>query len=249
MTMGVTAVNNNARMLMNAISDSGVRFNAAEYNNTLKSPMSLTNLHPADPVLGPLVGELGRKTIINKTTGLVQLNKPLVEQIVRYREQAVEPLAELLEFSNSRRQVVEGLYTAQRLAETGTRNLNLLYAVVADRFQNTKDAWLQTYIAGFYRAFKEPASTGHLLKMLSQNKATQSGSMLNPAEEIGGTLLELVSDQVAKKLQRQLAAQQAYSNQQAQYNAVAPRTMITVSQQQPVPQAMPAVSAQFPAIA
>lgn len=247
MTMGITAVQANSRMPMSVSTDSGVRFRAAEYNNTLKAPMLLNNLHPADPVLGPLVGELGRKTVINKSTGMVQLNKPLVEQIARYREQAVEPLAELLEFSNSRRQVVEGLYTAQRLAETGTRNLNLLYAVVADRFKNTKDAWLQTYIAGFYRALKEPSATGHLLQMLSQNKATQSGSMLNPAEEIGGTLLELVSDQVAKKLQRQFAAQQAYSNQQAQY--ATPRTMITVSQQQPVSQAMPAVSAQFPAIA
>ena len=234
-----------SRLQTGESSDSGVRFQAAEYDAKLKSP-NISAIHGHDSVVSPLIGELGRQTIINKSTGLVQLNRPLVEQIVRYRERAVEPLAELLEFSNSRRQVVEGLYTSQRMAETGTRNMNLIYAVVADRFKNTKDIWLQTYIAGFYRAYKEPAAAGHLMQMLMQNKGLASSNlMFNPNEEVGGALLELVSDQVAKKLHSQYNA--PIPNYQKTANVMYNAPRATVNNMYQTTQ-LPALLDRFPAI-
>lgn len=134
-------------------------------------------------------------------TGLMRLNTPLVEQLARQGPSVVDPLYQLLLTSPHRTQVAEGLYLAQRLAESKTSNVRKLYAAAA-RFNTTTDPLIQVYLAGFYRKLGVPESFGPMLAMLMRNSQQAVSSYVPNAtqanEEVGGTLLQLLAEKTAE---------------------------------------------------
>lgn len=145
----------------------------------------------------PSIWQLGTQTVINPYNGFVQMNLPLIETFVRQGQSIIPTLYQLLNQSMQPNQILEGLYLAQRLAEEKTPHVRSLYASAA-RFNDTTNPLIQVYLAGFYRKLNVPESFGPMLEMLIRNAqqpksaAIQAG--LNPAEEIGGTILHQIQN-------------------------------------------------------
>lgn len=157
------------------------------------------------PARSRQVGELGLSTQINPSNGLVQVNTDLIESLAQQGTRVLPELHQLLNTSNHRLQLVEGLYLAQRLAEKRVPGVNQLYASTT-RLHLTTDPLLQVYLAGFYRHIDEPAAYGPMMEMMirhsqrplweRQREIQQTG--INAVEEIGGTLMAYNSRQINK---------------------------------------------------
>jgi hypothetical protein len=155
------------------------------------------------PVQG-LTPYLGQYTRMD-ASGNVQLNLPLVEQIVAYREAAIPALYGFLSQSQNILAICEALYTAQRLCETGVQGVGQLYG--ATQFlHNNPHPLVQIYLSGFYRKLNAPETFGPLLTMLMRN-ALQPGppvpGAFNPQEEVGGAILDLIANKAAEKMKTQ----------------------------------------------
>lgn len=168
--------------------------------------MQITPYNPAFPnnmaraytVLAPTSNTLPLGAL-DPRTGFLQMQPEQVKQFVAGGWQSVAPLNQLLRTSNNRVQIALGLYLAQQLAANRTPGLLSVYQTTSQRFHNTRDPLIQTYLAGFYRYLKEPSAFGPMLKMLVANPQG-SQQNIDANEEVGGALLELLSDQIAKKL-------------------------------------------------
>lgn len=116
-------------------------------------------------------------------------NKDKVEFIASQKEHAIPYVKQVLETSQDENEIVEALYITDRLCDNGTKGVAKLYPTLA-KFNDTKSANIQTFLAGIYRKTQVPDAFGPLVKMLVQNS-------LNPAktpadEEIGGAILEYI---------------------------------------------------------
>lgn len=109
--------------------------------------------------------------------------------IASQKERAIPYLKQILETSEDEKEIVEALYIVDRLCDNGTKGVAKLYPTLA-RFNDTKSANIQTFLAGIYRKTQVPDAFGPLVKMLVQNSLT---SAKTPAdEEIGGAILEYI---------------------------------------------------------
>lgn len=157
--------------------------------------------------LAPYVWQLGLKARIHPYTGNVVLNYPLIESLAKHRQHVIPPLFQLLSSSMQPMQIVEGLYLAQRLAETKTPGVQQLYAAAA-RFNYTNDPLIQVYLAGFYRKLNVPEAFGPMLEMAlrhaQQPRTTPFQVGLNPMEEVGGTLLQMMVERTADEVVKRL---------------------------------------------
>ncbi len=164
---------------------------------------------PGVPV-AVLVDQVGRWTFI-RPDGLVLFNEPLVAQIASYRDQAVPALSRLLQAvvpapEMYLPQVLEGLYLADRLAQYGVKSAANLAPVVAP-LNTHPHPLIQIYLAGFYRKINRPETFGPMLSTLireSMNPTPGTSPMMNPTEEVGGTLLQQIADKTSKETVRRL---------------------------------------------
>ena len=90
------------------------------------------------------------------------------------KEQALPQLKEVLKTSQDEKQIVEALYTIDRMIDNGTKGIPAMYPIFA-RFNDTKSANIQTFLAGIYRKTQVPDAFGPLVAMLIKN------SMNNPS--------------------------------------------------------------------
>lgn len=152
-----------------------------------------------------LIYQLGSQTTM-AADGNVRLNAPLIETIVRYREQAVPVLCQFMSNTQNMLSMVEALYTSQRLAEERVSNVPMLYGVT-QHWNNNPHPLVQIYLAGFYRKLNAPHTLGPMLSMMMRN-ALQPGppipSAFNPQEEIGGTVLDLIANKSADETMKRL---------------------------------------------
>lgn len=173
----------------------------------------------AQPVMAPpsplpgWIYQLGSQTQLG-ADGLVRLNLPLVETIVRFREAAVPLLCQFLAGTQNILAMAEGLYTAQRLAEERVSNVGMIYGVTK-HWHTQPHPLVQIYLSGFYRKLNAPETLGPLATMLLRN-ALQPGPPIPPAfdpqEEVGGAILDLIAHKAADETMRRiqyLQAQQA----------------------------------------
>lgn len=152
-----------------------------------------------------LVSQIGKQTAL-KPDGNVFLNYPLIETIVRQRENAVPFLCQYLSGAQTMLTMVEGLYTAQRLAEERVQNVQMLYGVT-QHWHNNPHPLVQIYLSGFYRKLNAPQSLGPLLSMLVKNAVTPGPAIpaaFNPQEEVGGAILDLIANKAADETLRRL---------------------------------------------
>ena len=188
------------------------------------APQSAGVQHPyyAHPLYN-LINQLGMRTQIN-VNGVVQFNRPLIQQILPYREQALPYLYQYLSTVQNMQGFIEGVYAAEELAETGTQNVASLYPAVS-RWNTNPDPLVQIYLAGFYRELNIPTTFGPMLATLINQSVNrypmQSSPMYNITEEVGGTVLQQIADRTADEVIKQLkgfVATQAKSNPRIQQN-------------------------------
>lgn len=118
-------------------------------------------------------------------------NNDKVEFIASQKERAIPYVKQVLETSQDENEIVETLYIVDRLCDNDTKGVAKLYPTLA-KFNDTKSANIQTFLAGIYRKTQVPDAFGPLVKMLVQNS-------LNPAktpadEEIGGAILAYIEN-------------------------------------------------------
>lgn len=127
-------------------------------------------------------------------------DKNRVDYFVSQKEAALPYLNQVLQTSNDEKQIMETLYILDRMLDNGTKGIKEMYPAFS-RFNSTKSANIQTFLAGIYRKTQVPDAFGPLVSMLIQNslqnKANTSLLTAHPApfdpnEEIGGAILEYI---------------------------------------------------------
>lgn len=152
-----------------------------------------------------MVSQLGAQATVGMD-GNVHLNGPLIDTLVNYREATPPALYNTLANTYNLMTLVEGLYTAQRLAEAGVSNVGMLYGAT-QRLHQHPHPLVQIYLAGFYRALNAPHTLGPLLSMLVKNAVLPGPpipSAFDPQEEIGGAILDLIARKSATETLRLL---------------------------------------------
>ncbi len=86
------------------------------------------------------------------------------------------------------RNVVQTLYILDRIQENKTGDASKLYPELS-RYNRTKNAEIQTFLAGIYRKTQVPDAFGPLVAMLIQNALNPPKSYFDPNEEIGGAIV------------------------------------------------------------
>lgn len=99
--------------------------------------------------------------------------------------------------------LVAGLYLAERLIEAGQAPPKNLYATVSPLNRHPHPL-VQIYLAGLYRHLDAPQAFGPMLETLMRDTFTPRNPNTPPtwdvAEEVGGTLLQLIANRTAKAL-------------------------------------------------
>lgn len=199
-----------ARPVVNSSNTANTAMSAKMLPQAVQSPPVYASSYAAPVYSSPsypvpyLTAYLGQATRMD-ASGNVQLNLPLVEQIVATREAAIPALYGFLNQSQNVLAICEALYAAQRLCETGVQGVGQLYG--ATQFlHNNPHPLVQIYLSGFYRKLNAPETFGPLLTMLMRN-ALQPGppvpGAFNPQEEVGGAILDLIANKAAEKMKSQ----------------------------------------------
>ncbi len=84
--------------------------------------------------------------------------------------------------------VVQTLYILDRIQERGAGDAAKLYPELS-RYNKTRNAEIQTFLAGIYRKTQVPDAFGPLVSMLIQNALTPPKTYFDPNEEIGGAII------------------------------------------------------------
>jgi len=153
----------------------------------------------------------------NRNYTLFDQNK--VNSIVAQKELALPYLKQVLATSQDEGQIVESLYIVDRMIDNNTKGIPAMYPLLA-RFNDTQSPNVQSFLAGIYRKTQVPDAFGPLVKMLVQNsmrnpspptplpqgarvvfanppyssQLTAHSSPFDPNEEIGGAILEYISN-------------------------------------------------------
>lgn len=120
-------------------------------------------------------------------------NEKKIDVFVKQKEAALPYIREVLLNSMNEEQIVETLYTLNKMIDNGTKGADKIYYALA-RFNNTQSPTIQTYLAGIYRKLQVPDAFGPLVRMLIQNSLKpQQNTQFDPNEEIGGAILSYLS--------------------------------------------------------
>lgn len=105
----------------------------------------------------------------------------------------VSIIKKTLENPKNKEDVLESLYALNLMIDEGLENADKLYPVLS-KYNNTKDANIQTFLAGIYRKTKTPDAFGPLIVMLIQNAINPPENChFDPNEEIGGAILDYLA--------------------------------------------------------
>ena len=116
-------------------------------------------------------------------------NREEVDFWVRGREHSLPFLNAVLKNTDDEVEVVKTLYILNKMLDEGVSGIDKMYPTFA-RFNDTKSANIQTFLAGIYRKTQVPDAFGPLVKMLIQNSLRGNPNQpFDPNEEIGGAIL------------------------------------------------------------
>ena len=134
-------------------------------------------------------------TVIQPTVhqNYCQFNQTKADYFVKQKELGLPYLKEVLKNSNNEDQITESLYILDGMIDNGTKGIDKMYPVLS-RFNKTRSANIQTFLAGIYRKIQVPDAFGPLVSMLIQNSINPQKSVFDPNEEIGGAILSYLSD-------------------------------------------------------
>ncbi len=106
-----------------------------------------------------------------------------------------EEIKASLKNPKSEEDVLENLYTLNLILDKGKNKEQVakLYPELS-KYNDTRSANIQTYLAGIYRKTKVPDAFGPLVKMLIQDSINPiKDAHFDPTEEIGGAILDYLA--------------------------------------------------------
>lgn len=128
-----------------------------------------------------------------KNRNYTTVDKQKVDFFVKTGEYSLPYLTSVLKKSNDEKQITETLYLLDRMIDNGVNNIDKMYPVLS-KFNDTKSANIQTFLAGIYRKIQVPDAFGPLVKMLIQNSINpRTNETFDPNEEIGGAILSYIN--------------------------------------------------------
>jgi hypothetical protein len=143
------------------------------------------------------VAQLGTQTRM-MMNGSVLYNEPLVQQLVQMGPNAIPALQSFFMSVNNIPALLEGLYTAEKLAGTGVQNVAQLANALA-RWNSHPDPLVQMNLARFYRRINIPGTFGPMMATLMNQAVNQYASLSSPNYNVSQVVGETVLDQIANR--------------------------------------------------
>jgi hypothetical protein len=164
------------------------------------------------PVAGPVhanamsvVARLGTQSRL-LMDGSVLYNEPLVRQIVQMGPTAIPALQNFFMSVNNIPALLEGLYTAERMASLGMDVRSLTPAIA--RWNTHPDPLVQMNLARFYRKINDPGTFGPMMATLVNQAVNRYASLASPnynvSKEVGETVLDQIANRTADVLMQRL---------------------------------------------
>lgn len=120
-------------------------------------------------------------------------NEAKIQAIVNSKEEALPQIKSSLENPKNEDEILEDLYALNLMLDNGVKGIDELYPTLS-KYNNTKSANIQTFLAGIYRKTKIPDAFGPLVKMLIQNSINPpQETNFDATEEIGGAILDYLA--------------------------------------------------------
>jgi hypothetical protein len=131
----------------------------------------------------------------NEERNYCLFNKDRINYFLKQKESALPYLKTVLQTSKNESEIVEALYILDRMLENNVKGIDSLYPFLS-KFNDTKSANIQVYLAGIYRKTQVPDAFGPLISMLIKNslQKPEAKQQFDPNEEIGGAILEYIKN-------------------------------------------------------
>ena len=143
-----------------------------------------------------LVDEMGYKKAqmptANRPYSIFDQEK--VDVFVKNGQRAVPKLTKMLQNAKTEDEIVEGLYIADRMIDSGVKNMGNLYYSAFSRFNDSRSANVQTFLSGVYRKTQNPDAFGPLVKMMCDNFKSPPKASFDPNAEVGGAVIQYLRD-------------------------------------------------------
>ena len=123
----------------------------------------------------------------------------LVVKITSYKENAVQPVLDMLANTDDEKNATAGLFLLNRIIDTGAKNVGDAYPVIS-KFNYNPSHNVQVMLAGIYRKTLVPDGFGPLLTMFVKNAKHPVQIPFDPNEEVGGAILEYLRTSAAKNI-------------------------------------------------
>lgn len=118
-----------------------------------------------------------------------RFDEKLASKISSYKEDAINPVVDMLSKTNNEKEITAGLYLLNRIIDAGAKNVGDTYPVIS-RFNYSKSHNVQVMLAGIYRKTLVPDAFGPLMTMFLKNSQNPVQIPFDPNEEVGGAILE-----------------------------------------------------------
>ena len=120
-------------------------------------------------------------------------NEAKIQAIVNSKEEALPQIKSSLENPKNEDEILEDLYALNLMLDNGVKGIDELYPTLS-KYNNTKSANIQTFLAGIYRKTKVPDAFGPLVAMLIRNSINPPpNANFDANEEIGGAILDYLA--------------------------------------------------------
>lgn len=146
------------------------------------------------PFLSYNISQLGKGVQLpDKTRNFCRVNDKRINDIARFREDALRDTDTFLKSAKTEEQVVEGLFVLDKMLDNGVKGIDRLYPTLS-RFNDTTSPNIQVMLAGIYRKTLVPDAFGPLNKMLYKQITQPNSPYFDATEEIGGAVLEYITN-------------------------------------------------------
>lgn len=158
---------------------------------TYNTPITVTEPSKEENI-DNMVAKLGEKVLLpDANRNYTIFNTKLVNKIVDKKEKSLPIVLKFLETAKEEKQIAEGLYVLDRMADIKVKGIETCYPTIA-KFNDTESPTVQVLLAGIYRKTLVPDAFGPLMKMIVKDSIQTKKQNFDPTEEIGGAILEYI---------------------------------------------------------
>lgn len=130
----------------------------------------------------------------NQSRNYSTYDEKRTSMLVNAKEEALEYIDAFLKSANTEEQVSDALQVLDKMLDKGVKGIDKMYPTLS-RFNNVTSPNVQVLLAGIYRKTLVPDAFGPLNKMLLRQTFMPNSPYFDPAEEIGGAILDYLKYQ------------------------------------------------------